>query len=194
VDASLADAKRELRTASRERRRALTPAERARASARAVARLVTLPELETARTVALYGALPDEADPSPLVDVLHARGVTVLLPRVTGDELELVGFTTIEGLSRGYRGVSEPVGPATANAEVDLIVVPGLAFDLGGGRLGQGGGHYDRLLALLPVAALRVGLCLQCQVVAEVPTDDHDARMDVVVTETGVWRTDARAA
>lgn len=161
------------------------------ASAIAAGHLLALPELTSARTVALYAALPDEADPAMAVPGLLARGVQPVFPRVVGDELEFVPVAGIAELVPGFRGVPEPSGEAILPREIDVVVVPGVAFDAGGGRLGQGGGHYDRLLARLPATAVRVGFCLALQLVTSVPRGPHDFTVDVLVTEEGTVRTTA---
>lgn len=180
--------KRRLRAEGRRRRAALSPDERAQASRVAAAHLLRLPELTDARSVALYAPIGDEADPLNALDALSQRGVTVLFPRVLSGGLELVAVPDVARLVVGYRGVPEPVGEPTDPEGLDAVVVPGLAFDRAGARLGRGGGHYDRLLALLPATAARIGFCFACQVVAQVPHGAHDRGVDVVVTEAGVVR------
>lgn len=177
-----------LRASARAARAAMSPEERAHASARLVTRLGRLPELRRARTVLLYAATGHEADPAGLLPTLRARDVRTLFPRVRGDHLELVDASDLRMLQLGYRGIAEPVGVAIDPAVVDLAVIPGVAFDLLGDRLGQGGGHYDRLLEALPPATTRVGVCFACQVVPRVPREDHDARMDFIVTDRTTHR------
>lgn len=189
--ANLVDAKRVLRITMRERRRALSPEQRTQASALAAGHLLALPELTSARTVALYAALPDEADPAVAVPRLLARGVQPVFPRVVDNELEFVAVAGIAELVPGFRGVREPAGEAMPPGDIDVVVVPGVAFDVEGGRLGQGGGHYDRLLARLPAAAVRVGFCLALQLITSVPRGPHDLTVDVLVTEEGTVRTTA---
>ncbi|HEX2028760.1 MAG TPA: 5-formyltetrahydrofolate cyclo-ligase [Nitriliruptorales bacterium] len=181
--------KRRLRAEGRRRRAALSPGERARASRIAAAYLLTLPEVTDARSLALYAPTGDEADPLLAMQELRERGVTVLFPRVLADGLELVAVTDLARLVVGYRGILEPVGEPTDLESLDAVVVPGLAFDRAGARLGRGGGHYDRLLSMLPTNTARIGFCFACQVVTEVPHDVHDRGVDVVVTEGGVVRT-----
>lgn len=156
------------------------------------AHLLDLPEVAEARTVALYAALPEEADPAAALPRLLARGVRVVLPRVEGAELDLVAVTDLVALRTGFRGIREPEGAAVPVEDLDVVVVPGVAFDRRGGRLGQGGGHYDRLLARLPDHTVRVGFCLGVQLVDAVPRDPHDEPLDVLVTEEGAVRTNAR--
>ncbi len=186
------EAKHALRLSMRERRRALPPGQRTLASAAAADHLLALPELSTCRTLALYAALPDEADPAVAIPRLLARGVQPLFPRVVGSELEFVPVAGLAALVPGFRGVLEPAGQPVGADELDVVVVPGVAFDVDGGRLGQGGGHYDRLLARLPEGTVRVGFCLALQLVSRVPRGPHDQAVDVLVSEEGAVRTGAR--
>lgn len=189
MDVDVAASKQRLRTRMRERRAALSPDERARRSGRAVDTLLGLPELRAAQRVLLYAATGTEADPGGAVEELRARGATVLLPRVEGDDLAVVALPSGATPTPGYRRIPEPAGPARAPTEVDVAVTPGLAFDRAGGRLGQGGGHYDRLLGRLREDATVVGFAFAVQVVARVPRATHDRTVGLVVTEDGVLRT-----
>jgi 5-formyltetrahydrofolate cyclo-ligase len=185
--------KTSLRESARSARRGLDDDERREASRAASERLVALPEVRRARTVLLYAPLAEEADPAtPMLPVLLSRGVRTLFPRVRGDELELVACADASTLTLGYRGIREPVGPSIDPELVDVAVVPGVAFDVLGGRLGQGGGHYDRLLQLLADDCVRVGFCFSCQVVPFVPCEPHDEPVDLVVTERATYRTRSR--
>ena len=185
------DRKAALRRSARDARRALDDEDRRIASATIVARLLALRELARAGTVALYAATDEEPDLDGLVGALAARGVRTLWPRVVGSDLELAEASA-ERLLPGFHGIAEPVGPAVDPRLVDAVVVPGLAFDPHGARLGRGGGHYDRLLATVDGSALRVGVAFACQVVPSVPRGPHDLPVDVVVTERSVHRHGAR--
>lgn len=182
------DPKTALRRTALLARRSLSEDERRDGAARAVERLLALRSLRQARNVLLYAALPDELDVGPLVAPLIAAGVRTLFPRVRGDELELVAARDLLALALGYRSVREPAGPSIDPAVVDVAVVPGTAFDVHGGRLGHGGGHYDRLLARLAEDTVTIGVCFSCQVVPRVPREEHDERVDLVVTEAAVHR------
>jgi 5-formyltetrahydrofolate cyclo-ligase len=181
-----------LRASAAAARRALDRTSRAQASTAVVTRLLELSSLRRARTVLLYAASRDEVDLAHLIDPLSRRGVRTLFPRVRDDELELVATADLRTLQLGYRGIREPVGPRIGPEVVEVVVAPGLAFDPHGGRIGQGGGHYDRLLATLPDATLRIGVCFACQVVPQVPREAHDQPVDLVVTERATYRTGAR--
>lgn len=151
-------------------------------------RLIALPELRGAGTILLYAAMREEVDLAGAVGPLREQGVRTLFPRVRGDELELVAAADLLTLQLGHRGVREPAGRAVDPAVVDAAVVPGVAFDPRGGRLGAGGGHYDRLLARLSDGTARIGVAFTCQLVPHVPTEPHDERVEVVVTEANVHR------
>ncbi len=177
-----------LRAAATATRRALTPEQRRQASERIVARLLALPELRPARTIVTYAAIREEADVEVAVATWQERGRRILFPRVRGAELDLAGVADPKLLRIGYRGVPEPTGPRVDPEVVDAVLVPGTAFDPRGGRLGSGGGHYDRLLSRLPAQAVRVGIGFSCQLVPHVPREEHDALVHLVVTEGGVHR------
>lgn len=192
ADPGVATRKTALRHSVLLARRDLTDEERLAASRAAVARLIRLPEVWRAGVVALYVALDEEIDPSEAVPLLRDRGIRTLFPRVRGDVLDLAEAQDPHTMPGGFRGIREPTGPAIDPEVVDVAVLPGMAFDLDGGRLGQGGGHYDRLLPDLPDDTVRIGLGFSCQVVPRVPREDHDELVDIVVTDHAVHRTGAR--
>lgn len=181
-----------LRRSTSRARRSLEPDQRVAANAAICRRLLGLSGLVRAGTVLAYAPMAEEADPTGAVSALRERGTRTLLPRVRGDELDLVQVADGHGLTVGFRGILEPVGPALDPFVVDAVLVPGLAFDLAGGRTGHGGGHYDRLLARLPDDCLRIGVAFSCQVVPRAPMDLHDEVVDVVVTEASTHHTGAR--
>jgi 5-formyltetrahydrofolate cyclo-ligase len=149
--------------------------------------LEILAEYQAARTVHLFASFGTEVDTRPLLESLWARGTRTVLPRVAPDgQLEhcvVQGFTE---LLAGFRDIPEPA-PSCGRwlpDEVDLILVPGVAFDRAGGRLGYGGGYYDRFLSACP--APRVALAFHLQVVDHVPREPHDLRVHRIVTEEAV--------
>jgi 5-formyltetrahydrofolate cyclo-ligase len=140
----------------------------------------------------LFASGGGEVDSRPLFDLARRHGRTVLLPRmVTRGTLEFVEVEAFEDLFRGRYGVREPAPelPARALRTTALVLAPGIAFDLRGGRLGRGAGYYDRALA--PIGQRRdgprfVGVAFDLQIVDRVPMQTHDVFMDAVVTESGL--------
>ncbi len=132
--------------------------------------------------VLLYYPLADEVDVTSLMAEGRAGGKTVLLPAVVGDDLELRVYDGDESLRTGAFGIKEPLGREYTDYDsIGLVLVPGLAFDKEGHRLGRGRGYYDRLLPRLSHAR-RVGVCFPFQIVESVPIEAHDQRVDEVVS------------
>ena len=170
-------------------RRATPEAERAAASDAVCAHVLALPEVESARTVSAFWPLAGEVDLRPALAALRGRGVVVALPAVVGSRrLVHRRFEGETALVAGRWGTREPPpsAPVVLPAEIDVALVPGLAFGRDGGRLGYGGGFYDAFLA--ETATFRVGVGPAAALVAAVPTEPHDARLDAVVTDAGAFR------
>jgi 5-formyltetrahydrofolate cyclo-ligase len=140
-------------------------------------------------TVSVYAAIGDEADPSALIEALRKAGHAVALPRVTGKGQPLAFHRYEEGteLVPGVFGLSQPAED-WPEAVPDVLVVPLLAFDAQGNRLGYGAGFYDRTLQGLRArrSVLAVGYGFAGQEVTEVPHHAGDERLDMIVTERGV--------
>jgi 5-formyltetrahydrofolate cyclo-ligase len=180
-----------LRLRARAARRAITHEMRERAAEAIAERVLALPEIERAEAVLLYGASPEEAEPLPLEEALRARGVRVAYPRVAGrHHLDLHWVDERGQLVEGSFGLLEPSAEAACAlpAEIDAIVVPGVAFDERGGRLGYGRGYYDELLSAECAGVPTIGIAYDEQVVAEVPCEERDVRMSVLVTPTRTIR------
>lgn len=156
---------------------------------------VNLPELAEARTVAAYVSVGREPGTRALLDALHARRVRVLLPVLLPDnDLDWAAYEGGDNLVPAARGLLEPVGPRLgpdAVLDADVVLLPGLAVDGRGMRLGRGGGSYDRVLARLATAgahAALVVLLYDNELVAQVPVEPHDHPVDAVVTPAGARR------
>ncbi|TVZ97961.1 5-formyltetrahydrofolate cyclo-ligase [Streptomyces sp. BK340] len=162
-------------------------------------RAFDLPELARARTVAAYVSVGSEPGTLALLDALRARGVRVLLPALLPDnDLDWGDYTGPDSLERIQHGrkmalfepSGERLGPDAVIA-ADVVLLPGLAVDARGMRLGRGGGSYDRVLARLERAGARpalVVLLYDTEVVAHVPEEAHDQPVHAVVTPSGVRR------
>jgi len=133
---------------------------------------------------ALYCAIKSELSVYPLMHLLWNAGKTVLLPKITDGCIKLYYCASVDELQRGFMNIYEPVSHTTA-AQVDLIVVPGVAFDRSGYRVGYGKGFYDQLLADTS-RKLTIGIAFDVQIVDCVPHEAHDILMDAVLTEKGL--------
>jgi 5-formyltetrahydrofolate cyclo-ligase len=184
--------KRAVRRAAIERRDALDPAERARASRAIAGRVLGLPELRGARTVMAFWSFGSEVDTAPLLEALEAAGIAVVLPRIEGGDVVAVPYAPGDPVATTAFGAMEPTGPGVLEpAEVDAVIVPGVAFDRRGGRVGYGGGFYDRYLPRTRPGTPAIGVAFAEQLVEEVPSGSFDRPVDVVVTQEGVLRRDA---
>ena len=179
-------AKATLRERVREARDRLPQPERTAAATRVEEALLRLPEVASAATVAMFDAFGAEIPTSRMVSRLLDDGKRVLLPFLDEDGMEMAEIGAEEGLVPTAYGPREPASRTAVDpTEVDVIVVPAIAFDRRGHRLGYGGGHYDRYLRRLRPDAKRIGIAFEVQVVDDVPAGDADERVHLIVTETG---------
>ncbi len=172
--------KQALRTEIKKKITALNADERKCLSKATLFEIEQLPEFQEAKTVLLFWSLPDELITHEFLDKWHTRK-KLLLPVVNGDELELRRYTGSKNLETGRFGIPEPQGePFEEWDKVDMILVPGVAFDRDKNRLGRGKGYYDKLLPKL--SGIKIGICFPCQLVEGVPCCEWDVRMDKVVS------------
>lgn len=169
-----------------------SPDDRAAWSRAIRARLCDLEAMRGARAVLAYAPAGDEVDVSPVLQDLLDRGAILCLPRIDWQDRTMVPaiVTNLDGLVTGRHGIREPAedAPVVAPEDLDVILVPGIAFDERCNRLGRGGGFYDRFLSVVPERVLRVGVAFERQVVHSVPMDRHDRPLDAVVTESRILR------
>lgn len=184
---SIQEAKKVLRKRVMAARKALSESYRVSASRHMVEILIKLPAYQSAKSVFLYASMPDEVQLYGLMEQALMDGKTVCLPLVTGKEtMEPVVLSSLDDLVVGKYGILtiEPskrkIFPAD---EMDLIVVPGAAFDRRGRRLGLGAGFYDRFLRERAPQGYRCALAFSCQLAPEVPTEPHDAMVQYIITE-----------
>ena len=184
--------KREIRAQARDRRR--RQADKDGLSRQICRTLAALPEYAHAGTVMLYVDLGSEVRTRQFLPTAWNDGKRVVVPYCVGEQLGLFCLEGIDELAPGTLGLLEPRaelrGRADRQADVswlDLIVVPGVAFDRRGGRLGQGKGYYDRLLRQVRPDATLVGLAFECQLFAEIPMLPHDVHVHKVISEEAVY-------
>jgi 5-formyltetrahydrofolate cyclo-ligase len=203
----LLEQKRALRHEMRARREALSDDERRTRAAAACARLLGLPEVGGigGKTVAGYAAVRGELDPAAALAEFRDRGASIVLPRVddaqpsipraqSGPRLRFHPVAAGVVLQPGRFGIPEPDRLSlvtVAPSAIDVVIVPGVAFDLEGGRVGNGGGYYDAVFSRAAPwrsEALRIGFAYDFQIVDRCPADEHDLPVHLVVTETRVLR------
>ena len=173
--------KKELRKKIREQKRAMTP-ERIEQASDKLGELFRATELyRNAKTI--YGYLPynQEVRTVPMLEQALADGKRVAVPKVYGDEMKFIYLTDLTQVAEGYAGIPEPVadGPV-ADDPTALVLMPGLAFDKEGHRIGYGGGFYDKFLAQEPNHPT-IALCYDFQMLGQLPTEEFDIPVDCVL-------------
>lgn len=152
-------------------------------SAEICRKIMDLPVWQKSRVVLLYHALPDEPDLQSLMDAALACGKYVLLPVVDNDDILLKPYEGMGHMQKGAFGIYEPSGtvfPQSRYAEIELALIPGMAFDQSGHRLGRGRGYYDRFLPRI-TQAYKLGVCFPFQLLDDVPHESHDIPVDGVM-------------
>ncbi|MEA1952315.1 MAG: 5-formyltetrahydrofolate cyclo-ligase [Planctomycetota bacterium] len=192
---NIIQAKQQIRDETRRLRRALTDKDALSRKISAV--LCKLPEYVDAKTAMFYIESGSEVRTRPLVEEALRNGRRVVVPYCDGNDLGLFRLEDLAELAPGAHGIEEPM-PRLRDvpekivdpAEIDLAVVPGVAFDLQGQRIGQGKGYYDRFLLTLASRAKTISPAYQCQIFQSIPTESYDVPVDMVVTEDSVYRRD----
>ena len=163
-------------------------------------RFASLPEYEASLSVMLYVHVRSEVRTQEFLPTAISQGKKVIVPYCVDDQLELFLLESMDELSIGTYGILEPRLELRALPEkridverVDLVMVPGVAFDRSGGRMGHGKGYYDRLLRNARPDARLVALAFECQLFPEIPMSPHDIWMDKIVTEKAVYAGRGRA-
>jgi 5-formyltetrahydrofolate cyclo-ligase len=173
--------KRELRRQIREKKRAMTPQQIESASARLGELFAASDAYKNAATI--YGYLPynQEVRTVPMLEQALRDGKKVAVPKVIGDDMKFIYMTDLSQVEAGYAGIPEPVadGPV-ADDPTALVLMPGLAFDPVGHRIGYGGGFYDRFLATEPDHPT-IALCYDFQMLPNLETEEFDIPVDCVL-------------
>ena len=173
--------KTQLRKIIREKKRAMTPAEIEQASAKLQELFLATELYRKASTV--YGYLPynQEVRTVPMLERALADGKKVAVPKVYGDEMKFIYLDDLTQVEKGYAGIPEPIADAPiADDPTALVLMPGLAFDREGHRIGYGGGFYDKFLAAEPDHPT-VALCYEFQVLPHLQTEEFDIPVDCVL-------------
>ena len=185
----MAEERTTLRTKILAARNSLPLEERQEKSRAITERLLALPEFCTCRNVFAYVSFRSEVETLQLIEHCLKERMTVSVPLTLPADHRLLPYAindTSRDLAPGYCSIPEPLRtlPLVDPASIEVVVVPGSVFDAKGGRLGYGGGYYDRFLQAAAPQALRIGLAFDLQVVAAVPLESHDQQLDYLITET----------
>lgn len=172
--------KNEIRKLIKCRKSQLSGAERIEKSGKAFSLLETVPEFANATNVLAYFSLADELYTESFLHRWHERK-HIFLPRVNGDDIEILPYRP-DHMRQGAFDIYEPTGDTVADISLmDVVIVPGVAFDRRGNRVGRGRGYYDRLLS--GCHAIKIGICYDFQLLEEITADSHDVTMDYIVTD-----------
>lgn len=175
--------KSEIRKLIKCRKSQLSGAERIEKSGKAFSLLETVPEFANATNVLAYFSLADELYTESFLNRCHERK-HIFLPRVNGDDIEILPYRP-DHMRQGAFDIYEPTGDTVADISLmDVVIVPGVAFDRRGNRIGRGRGYYDRLLS--GCHAIKIGICYDFQLLEEITADSHDVTMDYVVTDNEI--------
>jgi 5-formyltetrahydrofolate cyclo-ligase len=181
--------KSEIRRSAFARRNAVSKEERSEKSAAIMERLFDFANFLEARIVLFYMSCGSEVDTEPMIRKALELEKIVALPLVDARKKKILPFR-IENLDRdvrpGYRGIREPIPQRCKQIPVqyiNLAIVPGVAFDERGGRIGHGMGVYDRFIPKLDITTRKVALAFECQIVPQIPMEPHDRYTDIIITE-----------
>jgi 5-formyltetrahydrofolate cyclo-ligase len=155
--------------------------------------LFSLPEFGRAGTILCYASFRTEVETAGIIRESLVSGKRVVLPKVDREKrrLELYEVKDLSELSPGHMGISEPslTGERPISVgDVDLVIMPGAGFDLSGNRLGYGGGYYDILLADSRKETLKIALAYEEQIVESIPSEEHDVKVNIIVTDKRIIR------
>lgn len=168
----------------------LTEKERSEKSARITRQILALSEYCKSENIMLYLNFRDEVETTELARITLEYGKKLIVPYCPGKNIIPCLIDSVDNdVEPGRMGIREPRKDKirkVAPREIDLVLVPGVAFDFSGNRLGYGKGYYDRFLPLLREDALVIGLAFACQLVEKIAVEEHDYKMSLLITENGV--------
>lgn len=191
--------KHQIRLIVRQRLSKMRPEEKAQRARSIVRRTQQFLMNRCIVAIGLYYPLADEPDIVPLIVWCLQRGMTVALPRIPPEKpfLEMKKITNLDAdIEPGFLGIRQPSPwcPTVPLKALDTVIVPGRAFDPKGVRLGRGLGFYDRFLPLLRPDCLRIAVAYEVQIFSEIPAEDQDALVDIIITEERLIETERERA
>ena len=166
-----------------ELRKSLGAEQRKRASEKVCKQLIDVVKEHNLKSVHCFIPMGNEVDVRSFIEYCLGQSIIVVCPKtLKKTQLKHLILSDLTSVEKGVFGTVYPSGDNEFTKELDLIVVPGLAYDNQGGRLGYGGGYYDTFLATQP-NALKVGVGFQSQLIAEVPMEEHDVKLDMIISK-----------
>lgn len=174
--------KKELRSEIRKRKKQFSPVQLQEMSRDIIDRMMSHPKVIEAKTILIYYSMPDEVCTHDVIEYMIAEEKRVILPKVIDDEnMELRLYTGKQDLQESSYHIMEPSGKTFKEyKEIDVAIIPGMAFDKSNNRLGRGKGYYDRFLRSAPYI-YRIGVCFDFQKLESIPTDIYDIKMNEVL-------------
>lgn len=188
MNSSLDEDKKQIRKLVKQHKSAYSFAELAQKSATILTNLNSIEEIQQAKTILSYWSLNDEVHTFEWNIEQYRKGKTILLPSVEGNDLIIRRFEGEESLvEQPPFGIKEPTGKIFDDLQqIEIVIVPGIAFDIQFNRLGRGKGYYDRFLK--KIKCLKIGTCFDFQLFDRIPHDEHDIKMDMIVCESKIIR------
>ncbi len=183
--------KARLRKVLRTKRAAIDPAMRREMDQRRYERCIALPQISAAQAVFCFVSMPEEAGTHALIKALLGVGKSLSVPKITPEKMLAVTLTDWGQLGRGEFGILRPRSSNICTDKIDVCITPGLGFSEQGMRIGSGRGYYDTWFWEHP-DTLRIALAYECQIMDEIPSDEHDILIDLIITEERVITTHAR--
>ena len=173
--------KKEVRRSIRQKKEAMTEYEILLKSKELTAKFLQTEEYANASAVYGYLSYNQEVCTEGILAQALLDGKSVAVPKIINDEMQFIWITDLEKVSKGYKGIPEPIANTpVANDPNALVLMPGIAFDINGGRIGYGGGFYDRFLSAEP-GHKTVALCYDFQILDTLPTEEFDIPVDLVI-------------
>ncbi|MFH1391925.1 MAG: 5-formyltetrahydrofolate cyclo-ligase [Candidatus Diapherotrites archaeon] len=180
-----------LRELIKRKRRKLLDSEAREKSQKIFENLFSLEEIKSTQNIAVYISVNNEVETKPIIEKLWKLGKNVFVPVMKEEKDEHLHFAKIDSfqnLSENNKGILEPKEELFISPnEIELFIVPGLAFDKEGNRVGWGKGFYDRFFNFNKISAKKIGLAFEFQIVEKISHKAHDVRMDLIVTENEVF-------
>lgn len=178
--------KDEIRSELKAKRRALTAEDQSEMSRAITDNFLSLSNYKNVDTVMVYMSAFKEPSTGGIIETLKRDSKNIIVPISNTDDFTITPSYFSETLKSGAYGIPEPQNIAKADIkDIDIALIPGIAFDTSGARIGFGKGYYDRFLS--EFKGIKIGICYDFQVLSDIPSSDHDIKMDMIITEKRIY-------